>query len=90
MANKTLTQLEADVIVLTARVVALETSLGSIVKEQAARATRLSDLEQFVEENRTLISDLAVSDEASGWKAWRENQKAESAAAKQKAIKEGG
>lgn len=89
MANKTLAQLEAEVIALTIRVVALENELAAIAQEQASRTNRLSQLEAFVNDNRKLIADLSVSDAASGWKTWRENQK-DDKKLQQEATEEGG
>lgn len=77
MASPTILTLAADVATLTAKVAALEAWKQQVIDLAASREARIADLEAYVSENRALIDELNESDEASGWKAWRESKKAE-------------
>lgn len=84
MASPTVASLLVQVTALEAKVAELEKAAADHWKlrdEIAARNTsaRLGELETYVAENRALIDELNESDEASGWKAWRESKKAEDA-----------
>lgn len=75
MAAPTVVSLTADLVALTTRVVALENQVAAIAAEQAKRSTRIADLEAYAQENRAKIDQLDVSDQASGWRAWRDAKK---------------
>lgn len=77
MASPTVTSLAADVAALATRMAALEAFQEQITSLAAARELRIANLEGFAKENRALIAELNESDEASGWKQWRESKKAE-------------
>lgn len=94
MAAKTVAGVAAELAELAARVAELEAWKAKVDraiadhwalrKEISERntAARLAELEAYAKVNRAKIDDLNISDEASGWKAWREQRKAQEVSAR--------
>jgi len=74
MAPVTLPSLAATVAKLTERVAELEEWRDQIIALAASREKRIAEIEAYVRSNDARITELAISDEASGWKRWRENR----------------
>lgn len=60
MVAPTVTSLASDLAAITARVAALEASLATVTGQVNTNAAKIAALDQ--------------SDDASGWKQWRENR----------------